>query len=109
LEHLSKNYFTIYLEDTKVLPKCLLCESNVNWNEKDFKYRETCSSKCSGELDLVRNSPIFINHAKLESKEDYYNYFISRCLVSSILIHCMVLLLYHTVHLNQILVGPVRI
>jgi hypothetical protein len=66
-----------YLEDTKVLPKCLLCESNVNWNEKDFKYRETCSSKCSGKLNLVRNSPIFINHTKLESKEDYYNYFIS--------------------------------
>ena len=66
-----------YLEDTKVLPKCLLCESNVNWNEKDFKYRETCSSKCSGKLNLVRNSPIVISHVKLESKEDYYNYFIS--------------------------------
>lgn len=66
-----------YLEDTKVIPKCLLCNSNVNWNEKDFKYRETCSSKCSGKLNLVRNSPTITCHIKLESKQEYYNYFIS--------------------------------
>lgn len=67
-----------YLNQTIENPKCLICKDcDVNWVEKDFKYRETCSSICSGKLNLFRNNPVGIEHPKLNFKEDYYLYFSS--------------------------------
>lgn len=67
-----------YLNDIRENPKCLICKNcDVKWVEKDFKYRETCSSICSGKLNLFRNNPDVIEHPKLNSKEDYYIYFSS--------------------------------
>jgi hypothetical protein len=66
-----------YLNDEEKKPSCLICKGNVNWNEKDFCYRETCSSKCSGKLNLFRKSNKEISHPILKTKEEYYNYFIS--------------------------------
>jgi len=66
-----------YLNNEKKKPSCLICKGNVNWNEKDFCYRETCSSKCSGKLNLFRKSNKEISHPILKTKEEYYNHFIS--------------------------------
>lgn len=66
-----------YIKDIKEAPKCLICSSSVNWVDKDFRYRETCSNKCSGKLNLYRNSPKESTHPILKTKEEYYNYFIS--------------------------------
>lgn len=66
-----------YIHNVLFSTSCLICEGEVNWNEKDFCYRETCSSKCSGKLNLYRNNPTVISHPTLSSKSEYYNYFIS--------------------------------
>jgi hypothetical protein len=66
-----------FINGIKEIPYCLMCKSNVNWVEKDFCYRETCSSKCSGKLNLYRSSPKDPSHPILSTKEEYYEYFIS--------------------------------
>jgi hypothetical protein len=79
-----------YMEETKEIPKCLMCDSKVNWVEKDFRYRETCSSKCSGKLNLFRKSESVSEHPKLTDKNEYYDYFKSnriKITVSSISKH----------------------
>lgn len=40
-----------HLNGIKEAPLCSVCKVNkVNWNDKDFCYRKTCSNKCSGKL-----------------------------------------------------------
>jgi hypothetical protein len=72
-----KQKFYHFLKNDKTQPTCLICKGNVNWNEKDFFYRETCSSKCSGKLNLFRKSDKKVVHPILKTKEEYYNYFMS--------------------------------
>ena len=64
-----------FINNLKDQPTCLICNGAVNWVEKDFHYRETCSSKCSGKLNLFRKSDKKTNHPILSTKDEYYNYF----------------------------------
>lgn len=64
-----------FITDTTETPKCLICNKEVNWVENDFKYRETCSSRCSGKLNLYRKSSKTVEHPKLSTKDEYYDYF----------------------------------
>jgi len=66
-----------YLSDDKNIVICLICSNQVNWNEKDFCYRETCSPKCSGKLNLYRKYTSIKEYPILNSKDDYYRYFCS--------------------------------
>jgi hypothetical protein len=66
-----------YIHNALSTPSCLICEGKVNWNEKDFCYRETCSRKCSGKLNLYRKNTTYITHPILSTKDEYYNYFVS--------------------------------
>jgi uncharacterized protein YnzC (UPF0291/DUF896 family) len=72
-----KQKFYHYLKNQKKKPTCLICNGEVNWCEKNFIYRETCSSKCSGKLNLFRKSDKKVVHPILKTKEEYYNYFMS--------------------------------
>jgi hypothetical protein len=55
------------------------CEScgkiEVNWVEKDNKYRNTCSRKCSGLLTGKKNSPKRNSHPDIKTKKDFIEYF----------------------------------
>ena len=65
------------MNDTKDQPRCPVCGGQVRWVENDFKYRETCSQKCSGKLNMVRKNPRVVEHPALSTKEEYYAYFSS--------------------------------
>lgn len=65
------------MNDTKEQPRCPVCGGGVRWVENDFKYRETCSQRCSGTLNKVRRNPRVVEHPALSTKEEYYAYFSS--------------------------------
>ena len=55
---------------------CPVCKTNeLNWIEKDNKYRTTCSIKCAGKLTGTKNNPRRKSHPKLEKKEEFIEYF----------------------------------
>lgn len=54
---------------------CPVCKKNeLNWVEKDNKYRTTCSIKCAGKLTGTKNNPKK-THPVLNTKEEFINYF----------------------------------
>ena len=55
---------------------CPVCNINeLNWVEKDNKYRTTCSIKCAGKLTGSKNNPKKKSHPILNNKEEFINYF----------------------------------
>jgi hypothetical protein len=66
--HITKNKLR---KNQNTRSNLLQTTENMQLNEQYF-----APLNVSVPRNLVRNSPIFINHTKLESKEDYYNYFI---------------------------------
>lgn len=55
---------------------CPVCNINeLNWVEKDNKYRTTCSIKCAGKLTGTKNNPKRKSHPKLEKREEFIEYF----------------------------------
>lgn len=55
---------------------CSVCNiSELNWVEKDNKYRTTCSIKCAGKLTGTKNNLKRKPHPKLEKKEEFIEYF----------------------------------
>lgn len=72
-ETLKQNYYH-YINNDMKKPSCIICNSEVNWVEKDFKYRETCSSKCSGKLNLTRKK-LKVVHPKIADNNNFIKYF----------------------------------
>jgi hypothetical protein len=64
-----------YMNDIKEKPKCLICSGEVTWVDRLFMYRETCSSKCSGKLNLYRSNPKKIEHPEFTTLQEHYDYF----------------------------------
>lgn len=55
---------------------CPVCNINeLNWVEKDNRYRTTCSIKCSGKLTGTKNNPKKKSHPIINNKEEFINYF----------------------------------
>jgi hypothetical protein len=55
---------------------CPVCNINeLNWVEKDSKYRTTCSIKCAGRLTGKKNNPKRQPHPKLNTKDEFIKYF----------------------------------
>jgi hypothetical protein len=61
------------------IPSKVYCEScktiEVNWVEGDNKYRNTCSSKCSGLLTGKKRSPKRKPHPDIKDNKDFIEYF----------------------------------
>ena len=72
-ETLKQNYYH-YINGTEK-PLCIICNSNINWVDKDFKYRETCSTKCSGKLNLTRKNSVSVIHPEILNNTDFIEYF----------------------------------
>jgi hypothetical protein len=64
-----------YMNDIKEKPKCLICGGEVTWVDRLFMYRETCSSKCSGKLNLYRSNPKKVEHPEFTTLQEHYDYF----------------------------------
>lgn len=65
-----------FLNNKNIKFICLVCNTNeLNWVEKDNKYRTTCSIKCAGKLTGTKNNPKRKSHPILNTKEEYINYF----------------------------------
>ncbi len=77
-----------YLNNQKERPDCLICKGNVNWNNKDFCYRDHIYPVILGFINNVNAEMIsnyknlqFISHIKNRSKGgrtemtliDFYN------------------------------------
>jgi hypothetical protein len=63
------------MNDIKERPKCLICSGEVTWVDRLFMYRETCSSKCSGKLNLYRSNPKKVEHPEFNTLQEHYDYF----------------------------------
>jgi hypothetical protein len=72
-ETLKQNYYH-YINDIEK-PICIICNSDVNWVEKDFKYRETCSSKCSGKLNITRKNSFKVIYPEIKNNIEFIEYF----------------------------------
>ena len=75
-ETLKQNYYH-YINDNIKKPVCIICYSDVNWVDRDFKYRETCSSKCSGKLNITRKNSFKVIHPEIKNDIDFIEYFSS--------------------------------
>lgn len=73
-ETLKQNYYH-YINDDIEKPVCIICNSDVNWVDRDFKYRETCSNKCSGKLNLIRKNSVKVIHPEILNNSDFVDYF----------------------------------
>lgn len=55
---------------------CEVCnEKELNWVEKDNKYRTTCSINCAGKLTGKKNNPKKDPHPKLNTNDEFIRYF----------------------------------
>jgi hypothetical protein len=55
---------------------CTICNTNeLNWVEKDNRYRTTCSINCAGKLTGKKNNPKRKKHPNLDSKDEFIDYF----------------------------------
>lgn len=55
---------------------CTICNINeLNWVEKDNRYRTTCSINCAGKLTGKKNNPKRKKHPNLDSKDEFIDYF----------------------------------
>ena len=65
-----------FINGTNCKLYCPVCDLNeLNWVERDNKYRTTCSIKCAGKLTGKKNNPKRKPHPIFNSKEDFINYF----------------------------------
>jgi len=65
-----------FINGTNCKLYCPVCDLNeLNWIERDNKYRTTCSIKCAGKLTGKKNNPKRKPHPAFDYKEDFINYF----------------------------------
>lgn len=66
-----------FMKQDRNKPSCFICDSQVKWVDNLFRYRETCSSNCSGKLNIFRNNPKTVEHPNFSTREELYKYFSS--------------------------------